>query len=106
MNEHVCVLVSVRACVCVCVRACVCVCVCVCVCACVCVCVGGCLYTHKSIMNLVLPGASSLLVEQREQRLVFSRAPPPSKLCSHNCLSLAVSLRWSSSAPILRWYWK
>ena len=31
---------------------------------CVCVCVGECFYTHKSIMNLVLPGASSLLVEQ------------------------------------------
>ena len=34
-------------------------------------------------MNLVLPGASSLLVEQREQRLVSSRAPcPPSPPCS------------------------
>ena len=38
--------------------------VCVCVCVLVCVCVGECFYTHKSIMNLVLPGASSLLVEQ------------------------------------------
>ena len=40
------------------------VCVCVCACVCLCVCVGVCFYTHKSIMNLVLPGASSLLVEQ------------------------------------------
>ena len=50
-------------------------------CMCVCVCV------HKSIMNLVLPGASSLLVEQREQRLMFSKAPPPfqsSLLCRHS----------------------
>ena len=53
--------------------------VCACVCVCVCVCVFVALYTHKSIMNLVLPGASSLLVQQREQRLVFSRASPPSQ---------------------------
>ena len=55
----------------------------------VCVCLGVCLalYTHKSIMNLVLPGASSLLVEQREQRHVSSRAPhPPSP---PKCLSCA-----------------
>ena len=57
-----------RMCLCVCVCVCVCVCECVCVCVCVCLCVWGGrvldLYTHKSIMNLVLPGASSLLVEQ------------------------------------------
>ena len=41
-------------------------------CVCVCVCLGV-LYTHKSIMT----GASSLLVKQREQCLVFSRAPRP-----------------------------
>ena len=66
MNMRVCV--SERTCMCVCVCVCECerVCVCVCVCVRVCVCVCVCVCVHKSIKNLVLPGASSPLVEQRE----------------------------------------
>ena len=77
MPTRVCVCVCVCVCACV-LEACVCVCVCGCVCVRVCVCGWVCvldLYTHKSIMNLVLPGASSLLVEQREQRLQDPRRP-------------------------------
>ena len=59
MRACVCACMCVCACVCVCVseHACVCMCVCVCVCVRVSVCVVA-LYIHKSIMNLVLPGAS------------------------------------------------
>ena len=71
--HDVCVYVGMSVSMCVC----VCVCVCVCACVCVCVCVGVC------TTNLVLPGASSLLMEQRDQCLVSSRAPrPPSPPCS------------------------
>ena len=51
-------------------------------------------------MNLVLPGASSLLVEQREQRLVFSKAPRPSSPpCSAAIALLLVGLCATLSLP-------
>ena len=116
VSEHAC------ACVCVCVRVCVCVCVCVyvCTCVCVCVCVGVCsgsLHTQinhepSSSWNVISTGGAARAAPRVLQ------GPPPSQSslhCRYSCLppllvglvrSLAVSLRWSSSSPILHWYWK
>ena len=92
----VCVCVSGHACVCMCVSVCVCVCECVCVSVCVCVCV-----CFRSLLTQInLPGASSLLVEQREQRFVFSRAPRPSSPpCSAAIALLLVGLGATLSLP-------
>ena len=67
---------------------------CVCVCVCVCVC-------FRSLLTQInLPGASSLLVEQREQRFVFSRAPRPSSPpCSAAITLLLAGLGATLSLP-------
>ena len=86
-----------------------CVCACACVCVCVCVCVFGCVSLHtqinhepSSFWSVISTGGA----ERAAPGVLQGPLPSQSSSLPPLLVGLFALWPWSSSSPILRWYWK